>query len=193
MLLTAGIGLKIYDTDDPEWFQTGNLFASFSDNLFRSKLDNTLAHLVESGIASLQISYVSVAVIKDYFMKNYNSRTQSSKGIPNGGKRELNLGYFAQLWMQNGCFSFYSKEKCDLSLENNVHIHVKLIDFLAVWILFASLLVSSVLLLTYELIFKKNCTWSVVSFFFWNKISFFLRNSIYKHGFIYIIRIQSIK
>ncbi len=135
-------------------FRTGEFFVSISDNVFRPKFEKYFARIVQSGIVLIQKSYIKTISVKTYLENYFQDNNLGSLGTVN--EKERNLGNFVLLWMQNGCSSFYSKEKCDFSNAKNLERPVKLIDFVVAWILLVGLMISSVCIFIKEVLFVKN-------------------------------------
>lgn len=141
LLLMGNVHREILDYNVVDLFQMRNSFASRSDHVFRSEFEKNLAWISESGIDNLQKKYIIEIKIRDFVLE-YDTKSKNTKKKP--------LTYYLSLWMQNHCFTLYSKEKCDVNFEIDSEVPVKLVDLLAVWILFLSLLVGSILFFAYE-------------------------------------------
>ncbi len=141
LLLIGKVPRKVLDYNVVDLFQLQKLFVATSDHVFRYEFEKILAELSESRIDILLKKYITELKMRDY-ISQYNTE--------NGVTKSTRFGYLLSAWLQNGCFRFYSKDKCELNFDEDLEVSVKLLDLFAVWIIFFTLLVVSVLLLVYD-------------------------------------------
>lgn len=147
LLLTIdNINLQIFENNEMEYFQSGRSLSINSDNFLRFKFEKYLASVVESGISSFLMKRIDEYTIKNYvkYLK-LNNGNFSWLNIS-----DKNLLIYTMRWMQNGCFTYYSKEKCDLKINQHIEVPVKILDLIVVWLLFSVFLLMSLLAFAYE-------------------------------------------
>lgn len=109
------VGLKIFENSEMEYFQAAHIVVSRSDNFLRFIYEKYMAYIVESGISLVFIKYCHKIIVSNYawhlkWKTNYLAQSNIS---------ENTLFIYAMRWLQNDCFSFYSKEKCDLKIDEH--------------------------------------------------------------------------
>ncbi len=154
LLSTNNIGLSLIDTNEVGIFQAGNFFVFDSDNVFRKIFEFYLARLVEAGISLVQKRYMTEINSKRFVEKykrkyDVNLITNNNLVIWNNIDKDK-LASDVTLWLHNGCFSYYTKEKCNLKFGNDSKVIITFADLLSLWVLFSGLLVTSIFVLGYE-------------------------------------------
>ncbi len=145
--------LQIRENNEVSLFQMLSLFVTNSDNYLKASFENFLSQIVQSGIDLLQTRYIQEYTIKIYL----KSLVANNFSLFESDHMSQNLMSYALLWWQNGCFSFYSRDKCDLSLNEVLEKPVKIVDFFCVWVLLIVLLNVSVVVYTLEHIKNGFC------------------------------------
>ncbi len=140
MLLMANTNLKIVDYNEDNLYSSRNLIYSTSDHIFRSEIEKYTALILESGIEYLLTKYLTEIKMRDIFVRH----------DAHLGKGNKSISRYVPLWIKNGCFTSYSKAKCDVNFAKDLEVPVKLIDLLAVWIINIGSLAVSVLLFLCE-------------------------------------------
>ncbi len=145
LLLTSNFGLKLSISKEIGSYQSRLVDVFESDSIFKTKFEKYMAALEQSGIDLLQKKYLGEADIKYYV-----NHLRNEYGLKHTSKQSISvekLAYYSTLWFQNGCFTVYSKEKCDINTNSGdeLEIPVKFIDLLVVWMLCTGLYITTVI------------------------------------------------
>lgn len=143
-LLTRNFGLKLSLSNEISTFQSRYVFVFKSDNIFKTRFEIYMAAVEQSGINLLQKKYMGEGDMKAYL--KLLKTVYSTKNVTERNISIEKLGYYSTLWIQNNCYSVYSKEKCEIKSDSGDEdeIPVKLVDLLVVWILYAGLLITTI-------------------------------------------------
>ncbi len=129
-----------------DYFQSGRVLAITYDNFLRFKFENYLASLVESGIKSYLMKLVDEYTMSKY-AKYLNKNTDYFAEL---NISDSSIFIYTIRWMKNGCFIYYSKERCDLRINQHIEEPVKIFDLVVVWLLLIVLVLTSSLVFAYE-------------------------------------------
>ncbi len=160
LLMMNLIGLEISENSDASVFHVGRFFVAKSENAFRSKFETYLAYIIEAGIDVLQNKYITefgMKLLATEYIKEYAKQVHdTTNAFVNSRLSDKTVSHFISVWMQNKCFNIFSKDKCDLNFQKGLETPVALSDFIVVWILLLSLLMSSVLAFSCEYFRKRT-------------------------------------
>lgn len=141
------MGDNIVENSDSEVFQLSEFFVTLSDNFVKEKFGLNLGYLVQAGIDLVQKRYIAIENLQKGIISMYKrSNVFLKSDIDNS-----TLQYLTLRWIQNNCFNFYTKEKCDLKLDKNLELPVSLLDLIPV------LLLLSVCIMTGITVFASEC------------------------------------
>ncbi len=130
LLLTSGNGLEMVDMHKVDKLNSAIFYVSSTDHYLRSHFEKI--------IARLEFSRMHEEILKMHFESGYsNDLLNTGISADSHYKKSISI-YYA--WKQQGCFISYSKEKCNLHIDTNQEVAIKIADLVAVWVLFAALL-----------------------------------------------------
>lgn len=147
LLLTIDkVGLKIFENNEMEYLQDGRVLVSKSDNFLRFRVENSLASIAESGISSLFIKYIERSHVSKYANDlKWNTDYFDKSNISNS-----TLLVYVMRWLQNGCLTSYTTEKCDLRLNEHNEKPVEIVDLAVAWLILIGLVLVSLLVFVFE-------------------------------------------